>query len=529
MCMDKQGKNNRWNSDPMILNQEAHELPPEKQQEALDFAQDAADELKSMLAPIWKYCFVQWHIYDAGLEALERGAPVHAMLSDPDLLSDIDNLKAMCDSGDLDEAATAENWTWKLLDPLPEAGSLAPWTDEVSRNLLKDCKDERHEGVLAFDGGRYDKALWHFMQGIKLMAPAPALGGPVAKMRGDLWKNKSAAALKLGLKRMALHAANSAIALNSKDEKAWYRKASALDALGNTKDYKAAMDKAGLAPPPKKPPPRSRKGARVDTLAKPGVSVEEVPEELDPTLDSVFESLSFVDIAVDSVAAVELIRFLQAELKQTSLPLTLIYDFPQVGDAVTILLKKINSSKTCYLRRRMTSLVWQATKSALGKDPLKGRATTGSSSRNLYTEEEAIEILTDLRLVYEEKSFVKMNREIARQAAFEQRTFLVNLRPKALAAQTPILRRLGYPVSIEGIQQLETSLIDCARKSERVKEELKLTRIALQGGANGMWAINVEADNPAWSDSQSMELRSMFEKTDPFGPRRVNTNAITGV
>lgn len=512
----------------MILNQEAHELPPEKQQEALDFAQDASDELKSKLAPIWKYCFVQWHIYDAGLEALDRGAAVHAMLSDPDLLSDIDNLKTMCDSGDLDEAATAENWTWKLLDPLTEAGSLVPWTDEVSTNLLKDCKEERHEGVLACDGARYDKALWHFMQGLRLMAPAPAIGGPVAKMRGDLYKNKSAAALKLGLKRMALHAANGAIALNSKDEKAWYRKASALDALGNAKDYKLAMDKAGLAPPPKKPPPRAKKGGRMDTLAKAGVVVEEVPDELDPSLDSVFESLTFVEIGVDSVGAVELIRFLQAELRQIPLPLTLIYDFPQVKDAVTVILKKINSGKECYLRRRMTSIVWKATKSALGKDPMKGRAASGPTSRNLYTEEEAMEILSDLQMAYEEKNFVKMNREIARQSAFEQRTFLVNLRPKALVAQTPILRRLGYSENTEGLRQLETSLIDCARKSERVKEKLKLVRIALQGGANGMWAINVETDAPAWSDSQSMQLRSIFEKADPFGARRVNTNAVAG-
>jgi len=510
----------------MILNQEAHELSPEKQQEALDFVQDASDELKSKLAPIWKYCFVQWHIYDVGLEALDRGAAVHAMLSDPDLLADIDNLKTMCDSGDLDEAATAENWTWKLLDPLPEAGSLVPWTDEVSTNLLKDCKEERHEGVLACDGARYDKALWHFMQGLRLMAPAPAIGGPVAKMRGDLYKNKSAAALKLGLKRMALHAANGAIALNSKDEKAWYRKASALDALGNAKDYKLAMDKAGLAPPPKKPPPRAKKGARMDALAKPGVVVEEIPDELDPTLDSVFESLTFVEIGVDSVAAVELIRFLQAELRQIPLPLTFIYDFPQVKDAVTVILKKINSGKACYLRRRMTSLVWKATKSALGKDPMKGRAASGPTSRNLYTEEEAMEILSDLQMAYEEKNFVKMNREIARQSAFEQRTFLVNLRPKALVAQTPILRRLGYSENTEGLRQLETSLIDCARKSERVKEKLKLVRIALQGGANGMWAINVESDAPAWSDSQSMQLRSIFEKADPFGARRVNTNAV---
>jgi hypothetical protein len=49
--------------------------------------------------------------------------------------------------------------------------------------------------------------------------------------------------------------------------------------------------------------------------------------------------------------------------------------------------------------------------------------------------------------------------------------------------------------------------------------------MALQGGENGMWTINVE-QHPPWSDSNSMQLRAVLTKSDPFGPAHVNTNAV---
>ena len=122
ICMDKSDSKNRWDSDPMILNQEAHELPPPKQRLALDFVEEAPFEIRMKLSPMWKYCFVQWHIYDAGLEAEERGVSLAVQLKDADLQADIESLRLLSDSGDLDQAATAEEWTWKMLQPLPEAG-----------------------------------------------------------------------------------------------------------------------------------------------------------------------------------------------------------------------------------------------------------------------------------------------------------------------------------------------------------------------------------------------------------------------
>lgn len=524
ICMDKSDSKNRWDSDPMILNQEAHELPPPKQRLALDFVEEAPFEIRMKLSPMWKYCFVQWHIYDAGLEAEERGVPLAVQLKDADLQADIESLRLLSDSGDLDQAATAEEWTWKMLHPLPEAGSMQPWTDEIASDLIRQGKEERHEGVIAFHEDSFDKAFWHSCQGLKLLASAPG-GGPISKLRSELLKNKSAAALKLGLARIALSASNSALGINQSDEKAWYRKSCALEALKRFGEARQALGKAGLTPPPTTKTRKAKelqKDTKSSKLGAPGVGVPEF-RELDPLLLSAFEELVFVEVGVDSITAVDLVRHLQGDLPNTPVSLSLVYEYPTVGEAISELLDRISAKKGDYLRGKMAGTMWRAMCNVLGHDPLKNRSRTGR--KQVYTETQALDILSDLQEAYEEESFLKTSGEVARRAAFDQRSFLVSLKPKALEVQKPILRRLGYPGDSTGMRDLETAIIQVAKKSEKVKDKLKATRMALQGGENGMWTINVE-QHPPWSDSNSMQLRAVLTKSDPFGPAHVNTNAV---
>jgi len=515
ICMDKSESKNRWDSDPMILNQEAHELPPEKQRVALDFVEEASAEIRMKLAPMWKYCFVQWHIYDAGLEAEERGIPLAMQLKDTDLQADIESLRLLSDSGDLDQAATAEEWSWKMLHPLPEQGSMQPWTDEIASDLIRQGKEERHEGVIAFHEDSFDKAFWHSCQGLKLLASAPG-GGPISKLRSELLKNKSAAALKLGLARIALSASNAALGINQNDEKAWYRKSCALEALKRDGEARQALGKAGLTPPPVSNLSASK--TRMKKTEDRGES-----RELDPLLLSAFEGLVFVEVGVDSITAVDLVRHLQGDLPNTPVSLSLVYEYPTVGEAISELLDRVSAKKGDYLRGKMAGTMWRAMCNVLGHDPLKSRSRKGR--KQVYTETQALDILSDLQEAYEEESFVKISGEVARRAAFEQRSFLVNLKSKALEVQKPILRRLGYPADSTGMKDLETAIIQVAKKSAKVKDRLKAARMALQGGENGMWTINVE-QHPQWSDSNMMQLRAVLTKSDPFGPAHVNTNAV---
>merc|ERR1719181_68873 len=151
------------------------------------------------------------------------------------------------ENGNLEKSKWTEDWTWKMLDPMPEAGSVEPWNDDTMQPIVAVGRLERKDGTVAFAEQRYDKAFWHFCQGLRQVAGAPdTTTGPHAKLRLDLLKNKSAAALKLGMTRIALNAASEALKIDPKDEKAWCRKSCALEAAESWEDAAEALTKAGL-------------------------------------------------------------------------------------------------------------------------------------------------------------------------------------------------------------------------------------------------------------------------------------------
>mmetsp|Transcript_112730 Transcript_112730/g.319318 ORF Transcript_112730/g.319318 Transcript_112730/m.319318 type:complete len:558 (+) Transcript_112730:98-1771(+) len=536
-CMEqKKGEStpNRWKSDPMALNQEAHELPPDKQRQALDMVEEGTAEFKALLAPMWKYCFCQWHVYDAGLEAIAKGKSLREGFEDKSLLQDIESLRTLFDAGDLEKAATSEKWTWKLLEPFPEPATEG-WDSTMAAPLLKVGREERHEGVAAFEEGRHDKAFWHFWQGLKLVARAPVTqSGPIAKLRLDLNKNKAAAALKLNLKRTALAAANAALAIDTKDEKAWYRKSCALEALGRDHEAKSALKQARLEKPAGEGSPAL--GGQAQAIKDKGAPQAggaadpfEVPEdELDPYLFWKFESMVFIEHGVNSIAALDMVMHIKAEL-DVPIPLTLVFDNPTVAEAASSLLMHIHGSDEPSMNKKVLSTLWRAMCKALGRDPVKvsmeGHLEPDCWPHS-YTEDDATEILEQLKAAYSKDSWVQTTRQIMRKAQFEQRSFLVLLRLKALPVQIPILEDHGFEPTSEGMRKLECAITCVSRKSQKVHALLNEVRIALHGGPDGMWTMNMDStQTDAWFDSQSMQGRMKYTKEDPFGAMHVNTNS----
>jgi len=217
---------------------------------------------------------------------------------------------------------------------------------------------------------------------------------------------------------------------------------------------------------------------------------------------------------------------IQAELT-TPIPRTLVFDCPKVKEAVTLLLSHINAADELFYRRRMNSTVWRALCQALGRDPVKDalRGRCVPVERCEYNEERALALLGELKAAYEDDAWVQQVRTLAKKAAFEQRSFLLSLRPRALEVQRPILERHGLDPDADGLRSLECGLVHAALCSPRVDELLQGVRIAVQGGSNGMWAVNMDAEAGFWDDSCSMQSRTQYTKSDPFGPRRVNTNS----
>jgi len=384
----------RWR-DPIALNQEAHELPKEKQRQALDFLAEASPALKAKLAPMWKFCFAQWHIYDAGIEAIAKGTSVPEALMDKNLLEDIDALEAICKDGGLDDGMNTEKWSWKILQPFPPAGTLVPWNEESAAPLLKAGKEERKQGIQAFEIERYDKAFWHFWQGLKMIARAPATtSGPHAKLRSALLKNKAAAAMKLNMNRTALGDANEALRIDSMDDKAWYRQSCALEALGRLEEAKAARVKAGLVADGDEISPSL-------ALKTDGSDAKQEQAELDPDLCEVLESFMFIELGVDSIIATDMVMYLKAEFPRIPLPCTLVFEYPTAGDVVAMLLSNISGGNDPFLRRKVTNCVWQAMCASMGRDPLQD--IVDSNPRTL-SEGVTADILADLLRAYHRRS-----------------------------------------------------------------------------------------------------------------------------
>jgi len=545
-CMDAKKKggreavSNRWRGDPLMLNQEAHEMPAEKQRQALDMAEEAPAELREQLAPMWKYCFVQWHIYDAGLEAIEKGKPLRDGFGDELLLKDVESLRALFESGDLEKAKPAEKWTWKLLEPFPAAGSAEPWNDDTSAPMLQAGRQERKEGVAAFAEEQFERAFFHFWQGLKLLARAPpSLTGPHAKLRCDLYKNKAAAALKLKLGRVALRSATFAVAIDRKDPKAWYRKSCALELLGEHAEAKAAMAKAGL----EKPEAAKEHSAATAAVLSPALNLSrrdawDEDGDLPPRHHARLESIVFIEVGIDSIAALDMIRHLQSELPDLPIPLTLVFDYPTVDEATSALLGRLNaaSEDDPYMRARMNNTMWRAMCRALGTDPVKGvlEGRLGHVTWPEISEQEAREALSELKRAYEEEAFAQSVRQLAKRVAFEQRAFLVNLRALALEVQRPILEARGFDGDVEGLRRLEAAVLGAVARAEApavLRELLLACRVAQQGGPNGvMWTMNMEAnEGELWADCHSLQSWSSYVKADPFGPGRKNTNSVVSV
>eukprot|EP00747_Dinoflagellata_sp_TGD_P089390 gnl/TRDRNA2_/TRDRNA2_164304_c0_seq1.p1 gnl/TRDRNA2_/TRDRNA2_164304_c0~~gnl/TRDRNA2_/TRDRNA2_164304_c0_seq1.p1 ORF type:complete len:570 (+),score=151.86 gnl/TRDRNA2_/TRDRNA2_164304_c0_seq1:53-1762(+) len=534
----------RWGGDLTKLNAEAHDLPVAKQCQALDFMEEAPEELRKKMAPLWKYSFAVWHFYDAMQEAIETGTPLKGAFEDKLLLEDLESLQALKEGGGLEKCKWTDDWTWKMLDPMPEAGSAEPWNDDTMQPMVAVGRLERKDGTTAFAEQRYDKAYWHFCQGLRHIAGAPdTVTGAHAKLRADLYKNKSAAALKLGMNRIGLAAATEALKIDPQDEKAWYRKSCALEAMQRWEEAAEALHKAGLAAPKQEGEAKAlNEGAKKGTAAlykelkaasqdnMDAVDFASSAQESCDCLDTEYyeqcESLVFIDLGIDSILAVDIVTHIQAEMANVPIPASMIYDYPTVGETVAYLASSMNAENDDQVWSRILNSVWRALKKVLEHDPLQDETVL----LPVLSEGEATEILVTLRKAYQDSSWVDEARKQARRSCFELRPFLFNMKPLAMNLQKSILETNFFTPDEAGLRKLEGALIRTAQQSEVVTDLMRSTREALYGGPNSMWTISMEQNQSdiiggVYGDTHSAQNRSEYMLAEPMREFQKHTNA----
>lgn len=467
----KDTKRGRWQGDPIALNDEAFFLSKDNQCKALDFMEDAPPEIRVAMSSIWKYCFCQWLIYDAGCEAERNNSDLAEILSASEMAQDIDALKGFCESGGLEKAKKSEKWSWKMLEALPASGTSERGDDAAP--MVQAAREERSEGVDSFHLEHYSKAFWHFNQGIRFLARLPEPLTPVqSKLGCDLFKNIAAAALKLNMNRAAFNAAQSAINLYPDDQKAWFRKASALQNLDREEEATVAFLYAGYT--------------EVEKELGPPVDAPPEGTAIDQAMQESLERLAFLECGIDSMDAVEVIVIVQEQLPLYRIPQDLLFSCPTVGQAAAFVVENAGSDF-----KATAETLWRAMCKVLGRDPLHVKSVP-----KLMSEEKALGALLFLLESYEAPEYVSKAKQLAKKVNYEYKPFLVHLRRHALQMQLQTLEIRSYPGTYEGMRKLECSIIACASKSRQVKDLLQTVRKACYGGQDGMWPIVMEGGKP---------------------------------
>merc|ERR1712194_400584 len=289
----------------------------------------------------------------------------------------------------------------------------------------------------------------------------------MGKLGCDIFKNIAATALKLNMNRVALNAAAAAINLFPDDQKAWFRKACALQNLNRDSEATQAFAYAGY----------------VEAEKELGPAVQPPPEGagIDDAMQAAIEKLVFLECGIDSLDAIDMIASIQVALQEhfpkLTIPQILVFSCPTVGEAASFILAQVNGQP-----RLIVEIIWRAMCEVLKRDPV-GVKFSGRT----MSEEKALGALLTLLENYESPEYVTKANDLARLNKYECRPFLVQLRRHALEMQIQTLEIRGFPCTYEGMRKLECAIIGCASRSKQVKELLHTVRQAAYGGPECMW------------------------------------------
>lgn len=449
-------------------------MPKEKQCMALDYLEEAPAEVRAALSPIWKYCFVQWLIYDAGYEATKQSTSLADILGSQEMMTDIQALQAFVEAGGLEKSKKSEKWSWKMLEKLPMSGTADQGMGDDSSPLVQAAREERSEGCDAWNVQKYERAFWHFQQGIRHLCRLPEPLTPVqCKLGSDLYKNIAATALELNMNRIALNVATSAVNLFPDDQKAWFRKARALQALDRDAEATTAFLYAGYA----------------EVEKELGEAVDPPPEgsKIDDKMQASIEKLVFLECGIDSMDAIQVIAEVQLQLPLFKIPADLLFNYPTVSEAAGFLVEKAKSEY-----KATVETLYRAMCKVTSRDSLKVKF-----SKQTMAEEKVLGALLTLLENYSAPEYTAKAREIASRAGHEYKSFLVSLRRHALEQQIQCLEIRGFPPTYEGMRKFECAVIASARQSPQVRNLLRQVRVACYGGQDGMWPVVMEGKKPS--------------------------------
>lgn len=484
----------------------------------VDLLEDSPEDMKRRIAPVFRYEAAQWFFYDVLMECeFETGEAFHESLEGGANEEDLVELQvAHAEGRPMD---LSEEWSWDLLMQ-PAKGVHGELS--AARSVAQNAK---RAGTDAYKAGKPEQALARFSKGLRALhslEKGVRESGPMATIHLDLLKRKALVASGLQMPHTELRTAEAALVLSPQDAKAWYRKANALEQLGQDEKAQEALQRAGLpsltldseslkaAPaPPRKP--------GINKKFKGALSKREI-DELRDTL--------WIELGMTSLRAVDFVTKLKRALGGSiPVPTSLVLTHFSFGDFLEQIKAymmgsygagdNVSEALETEIEVKAADVIWGCILDVLGYDPRKLGPQAEPPTR--LDREQADKLLDYLQAVYSGENYKNKTRVLAKSTNFDMRSFLTKLRPVAMEVQGAVLVSMGFDKTDDGLQKAEAAIMRHANYSKELYEKVCKTREAAYGGPNGLYTVFMDEQNTdCRTDFEGMEARAQFLKRNPF-------------
>jgi len=225
-------------------------------EEVGELLEDCPMDIKRLVAPIAKYRIVESLLLSVNDEAKETGIPFVELMRRPDTMGELYSARQRLDEGGDAEAQFLQDQMDAMVKRANEAMEEEQKRKEKERGRIlidmqglkmaldfgQKCKKD---GLVEWQRGNWEEAIASWRQGDdtlrKFRAPRRSANenAMILELHSAVLRNLAQAAIKLELWGEAIDAADRVLEMNSDDHKAWFRKACALEGLGNFTDARS--------------------------------------------------------------------------------------------------------------------------------------------------------------------------------------------------------------------------------------------------------------------------------------------------
>lgn len=401
-------------------------------------------EIKRILAPVLRFKFVEGLLVNLRDEASQLGLRFGDFLQRPEIKNELLAARRRLDG----PAAAAEAEAQRLQDDLDGMMQAASAQAEEARRrqekergrtvidmaglkmALEFGQKCKKDGLVEWRQGNVEEALLSWRQGDETLrrfrAPARCVeeNSLLQELHGATLRNIAQAALQVGLYTEALEAAESALALDPDDHKAWFRRSCALERLGRFEEASQSL-------------------ARIEEISVGRADALRLQADCGRRRARLR--------ALDTRYGVEQQRMLQRGLHRG------VFSTGRAANEESKTGPALQSESQAQ-KPELEEVAEHPAEVISGQSPARS-----SRERKRLTKDGAQELLEDLLEAYSEPSFIQRVDKLAHDVRFEGRQFVQCLGPVALEVQRPVLTKWGFQPSDEGVKEMRAALQDHTR------------------------------------------------------------------